>query len=291
MIETVAFVGLGAMGLPMAKNALKKGFAAVGFDLSADRPGALVEAGGRAAVSAAAAAREADAAFVMLPDAPEVEAALFGKDGIAAGAKPGFLVVNGSTMAPARGRALAERAAAAGLRLLEAPVTGGTKGAIAASLVFMVGGAADDLAEARPLLAALGGAVHHIGGHGSGLAMKLVNNALSIATTALVAEATEAGRRFGLDRKMILDVVTSGTGDSYSLRERLPRMIAENYALGFAIDLAHKDLTLALEMAASAGAAMPTVAAAREAYSRARARGLGALDTSAIGRHYAGEGK
>ena len=288
MTQTIGFIGLGTMGRPMARNLLKKGFRVVGHDIRRDRVEAAAGDGVETAASAAAVARDAAIVVAMLPDFAEVEQAAFGPDGMAAAARRGLLFVNASTMSPTRGRELAGRVADRGFRLLEAPVARGIRGAISGTLCFFVGGAEADLAEARPALAVMGSDIHHIGGYGDALALKLVNNALSISTNALVAEAVALGAKWGLDRQRMLDILSTSSGDSYSLREKLPRMIKGDFAPGFAIDLAHKDLSLALQLAAELKAALPMVGLARETYGQARAKGLGPEDTSALCKLYAG---
>jgi 3-hydroxyisobutyrate dehydrogenase-like beta-hydroxyacid dehydrogenase len=286
MTQTIGFIGLGIMGQPMARNLLRKGFGLVVYDVVAERARAVVADGAKAAPAPAEVARQADIVVAMLPDFPEVEQAVFGQNGVADAARPELLLINASTMAPGAGRVLAGRVVAAGFRLLEAPVARGIRGAIAGTLCFFVGGGEKDLAAARPVLQAMGSDIYHVGGFGDALALKLVNNALSIATNALIAEATTLGARWGLDRQRMLDILMTSSGDSYALREKLPRMITGDFRPGFAIDLAYKDLSLALQLAAEMNAPLPVVALAREIYGRARAAGLGGQDTSALARLY-----
>jgi 3-hydroxyisobutyrate dehydrogenase-like beta-hydroxyacid dehydrogenase len=287
MTLTIGFIGLGTMGQPMACNLLKKGFRVVGHDIARERTRAVARDGVEAAASPAAVARTADIVVAMLPDFAEVEQAAFGADGLAAAARHQLLFINASTMSPTRGRELARRVRDKGFRLLEAPVARGIRGAIAGTLCFFVGGAEADLAEARPALAAMGSDIHHVGGFGDALALKLVNNALSISTNALIAEAIALGAKWGLDRQRMFDILSTSSGDSYALREKLPRMIKGDFRPGFAIDLAYKDLSLALQLAAEMKAALPMVGLAREAYGLVRAKGLGSEDTSALAKLYA----
>lgn len=290
MTQTIGFIGLGTMGQPMARNLAKKGFDLVVYDLAAERAQALAADGVMAAPAPAEVARAADIVVAMLPDFPEVEQAVFGRGGVAEAARPGLLLINASTMGPVAGRKLANRVHEHGFRLLEAPVARGIRGAIAGTLCFFVGGAEKDLAAARPVLQAMGSDIYHVGGFGDALALKLVNNALSIATNALIAEAVALGAKWGLDRQRMLDILTTSSGDSYALREKLPRMIAGDFRPGFAIDLAYKDLSLALQLAAEMKTPLPVVGLAREIYGRARAEGLGSQDTSAVSQLYDGAG-
>jgi 3-hydroxyisobutyrate dehydrogenase len=290
MTQTIGFIGLGTMGQPMARNLAKKGFNLVVYDVVADRARALAADGATAATAPAEVARQADIVVAMLPDFPEVEQAVFGRDGVADAARPGLLLINASTMGPVAGRKLANRVHEHGFRLLEAPVARGIRGAIAGTLCFFVGGAEKDLAAARPVLQAMGSDIYHVGGFGDALALKLVNNALSITTNALIAEAVALGAKWGLDRQRMLDILTTSSGDSYALREKLPRMIAGDFRPGFAIDLAYKDLSLALHLAAEMKTPLPVVGLACEIYDRARAEGLGSQDTSAVSQLYDGAG-
>lgn len=288
MTKTIGFIGLGTMGQPMARNLSRKGFDLVVYDVATERARTLAADGAKAAAAPAEVAREADIVVAMLPDFPEVEQAVFGRDGVAEAARGALLLVNASTMGPVAGRKLATRVHERGFRLLEAPVARGIRGAIAGTLCFFVGGAEKDLAAARPVLQAMGSDIYHVGGFGDALALKLVNNALSIATNALVSEAVALGAKWGLDRKQMLDILSTSSGDSYALREKLPRMIAGDFKPGFAIDLAYKDLSLALQLAAELKAPLPLVGLAREVYGHARAEGLGIEDTSAVSKLYGG---
>lgn len=195
MTQTIGFIGLGTMGRPMARNLLRKGFGLVVYDVVAERARAVVADGAKAATAPAEVARQANIVVAMLPDFPEVEQAVFGRGSVADALRPELLLINASTMAPGAGRVLAGRVAAAGFRLLEAPVARGIRGAIAGTLCFFVVGGEKDLAAARPVLQAMGSDIYHVGGFGDALALKLVNNSLSIATNALIAEAVALGAK------------------------------------------------------------------------------------------------
>jgi 3-hydroxyisobutyrate dehydrogenase len=280
----IAVVGLGTMGLPMARRLVAAGHDVVGCDLVPERARLL---GAEVAESPAPAAAGADCTILSLPSPQAVEETLLGPDGVAAGARPGSLVIDMSTSPPA----LARRAAAAlpHLAVLDAPVSGGPRGAEDASLTVMVGGDEAAFARARPLLETLGRLVVHVGPHGAGQAAKLCNNLIAGATMAALAEACAVARREGLDAATLYALLTASTGDSRVLRTRYPLAGADPahpsgdaYAPLFALDLIAKDLELALELAAERGLELPVAAAALASYRSAQARGLGGLDYSAV---------
>lgn len=279
---SVGFVGVGAIGRPMARNLVEKGFEVTVCDIDAARASAVA-----AEIGAGVAAAPADLVptcgliVVMVPDAPEVEAVCFGERGIVAGGPRDLLIVNTTTMDPARSRALAARGAAHGFRLLEAPVTRGVAGAEVGQLCFFIGGETADLERARPVLEAMGTDLRHVGGMGEGLAMKLVHNVISITTSALLGEAIALGSRWGLSKRQMLEYMQDCNADSYQFRQKLPRMISGDFSPGFAIDLGHKDLSIVLAIAGQLKTCLPLAATARETLGAARARGLGGLDTCA----------
>jgi 3-hydroxyisobutyrate dehydrogenase len=280
----VAVVGLGTMGLPMARHLAAAGHDVVGCDLDPART-ALLDAS--VAPSPREAAQRADCVVLSLPSPQAVEEALLGPDGAGAGARPGTLVIDMSTSPPA----LARRAAGelAGLDVLDAPVSGGPRGAEEATLTVMVGGDAAAFARARPLLETVGGLVVHVGPHGAGQAAKLCNNLIAGATMAAIAEACAIARREGLDAGTLYELVTASTGDSRVLRTRFPlggvdpaHPSSQGFAPLFALDLIAKDLALALELAGEHGLELPVGGAALAAYRRAQEAGHGRLDYSAV---------
>ncbi len=270
----VAFVGLGTMGLPMARHLVAAGHDVVGCDLDPERARAL---GAGVAATAAEAAAGADVAILSLP-APEIVAQ------VADELPRDLLLVDMSTGPPALARRLAETFAAA----LDAPVSGGPRGAETGTLTVMVGGSTDDFARAEPLLRALGRPVH-VGGPGAGQAAKLCNNLIAGVTMAAVAEACALATAEGLDATTLYDLLTSSTGDSRVLRTRFPlagadsaHPVSNGYEALFALDLIAKDLALAGALAEEHGVAVPVAEAAREAYREAQAAGFGRLDYSAV---------
>jgi 3-hydroxyisobutyrate dehydrogenase len=281
----VGMIGVGTMGLPMARRLLAAGHDVVACDADTGRAASL---GGPVAATPAEAAGSADAVVTSLPSPEAVEEVVLGPDGIAKTVRDGALLLEMSTSPPALARRLA--AALEGrVDVLDAPVSGGPRGAEDGSLTVMVGGAPEAFARAEPLLRALGSLVVHVGGHGAGQAAKLCNNLVAGATMAALAEACAVAVREGLDPATLYELLTRSTGDSRVLRTRFPlpgadpsHPVAQGYAPLFAVDLIAKDLGLALELADGHEVPAPVARAAHAAYLAARERGLGALDYSAV---------
>ena len=283
-MTTVAFVGIGRMGRLMVPHLVAAGHAVRTFDLA---PGAPLERAVPCASSAEAAAG-ADVAITMLPSPAAVRAAVLGPGGLAERLAPGSIAIDMSTSPPALARELAASLGAHGVEVLDAPVSGGTIGARAGTLVIMVGGATAVFARAEPLLAALGSSVVHVGAHGQGQAAKLCNNLLAGVNMAAIAQAVALARREGIDAKVFYDLVTASTGDSRVLRTRYPAAVnettpaAHGFEPMFTVDLMEKDLALAEQLAGRHGIGSEPLAAALALYRRAQADGLGALDYSAV---------
>jgi 3-hydroxyisobutyrate dehydrogenase len=282
----VAFVGLGTMGLPMARNLAAAGHEVVAVDADAERVGLL---GARSAETPAEAAAAADVALLSLPSADAVEEVVFGPHGVLTGARPGFAVVDMSTSPPALARFFATELAKEAVDWLDAPVSGGPRGAEAASLTIMVGGRQGTVERLRPLLEDLGSLVVRVGDAGAGQAAKLCNNLVAGVTMVALAEACALAVREGIEPVVLYDLLTRSTGDSRVLRMRFPlggvdphHPASRGYEPLFALDLMGKDLDLALELADAHGAATPVARAARGSYAEAQERGLGRLDYSAV---------
>lgn len=282
----VAFIGLGTMGLPMARNLLAAGHPVVAVDADPSRAALL---GAPVAATPAEAAGAADVALLSLPSPAAVEEVVLGASGLRAGARPGFAVLDMSTGPPALARTLAAELGRERIDSLDAPVSGGPRGAEAASLTIMVGGDREAFEAQRPLLEALGGLVVHVGPAGAGQAAKLCNNLIAGATMAAIAEACAVAEREGIDPVVLYDLLTRSTGDSRVLRTRFPiagvspeHPASHGYEPLFSLDLMVKDLELALELAAARGVEAPVASASRERYREAQARGEGPLDYSAV---------
>jgi 3-hydroxyisobutyrate dehydrogenase len=293
----VGFVGLGHMGIPMSRRLVAAGYHVRGFDTSADARRAFAEitgdgapgGGGVTAVDELAAVGDgADAVILMLPDSDVVERVLLGRlaaetavfaestgreaGGLLAALPAGMTVIDMSSSDPARTQVLAERVAAAGVTLIDAPVSGGVAGARAGSLTVMVGGPATVFAEFRPMLSAIGSRVVHAGDVGAGHAVKALNNLLSAATLLASSEALIAGRRFGLDPAVMLEIINGSSGRSASTETKWPNyVLTGKYDAGFALRLMIKDIRLALAIERATGVpatASEAVVAAWEAAGR-----------------------
>lgn len=282
----VAFIGLGTMGLPMARNLLAAGHAVVAVDADPERAALL---GAPTAATPADAAETTDVSLLSLPSAAAVEEVVLGAEGVRAGAAAGYAVVDMSTGPPALARRLAEELRAAGLHCLDAPVSGGPRGAEAATLTIMVGGTQEAFASLRALLDELGSLVVHVGPAGAGQTAKLCNNLVAGVTMTAIAEACALAEREGIDPAVLYNLLTRSTGDSRVLRTRFPlagvsgeHPSSQAYAPLFSLDLMAKDLDLALELAAAAGVQAFVTEASRSRYLQAQGQGLGALDYSAV---------
>ena len=256
-IKSVAFIGLGAMGVPMTRNLLKAGFSVHAHDLSAAALEAAARDGARAARSLAEAVKDADCVFTMLPMGADVESVYRGPDGLLARTRPGTLLVDSSTISSAVSRTLAAESKAAGRRMLDAPVSGGTPGAHAGTLTFMVGGEAADVDQIRPVLEAMGKRVVHVGPHGAGHTAKLCNNMLSGACMVATTEALALGAANGIDPVVLSEVMRTSSGANYALEKYSPYPgvmpnvpSSNNYKGGFRSDFQLKDMRLAKQLAA-----------------------------------------
>jgi 3-hydroxyisobutyrate dehydrogenase len=268
----VGFVGLGNMGMPMARRLAAAGYHVRCFDTSAEVMRSLADADGLTAAAALTAVGDgAVAVILMLPDSDVVEQVLLA-DGLLASLAPGSMVIDMSSSDPARTRELAPRAAQAGVTLIDAPVSGGVAGALAGSLTIMVGGPAEAFAAARPMLAAIGARVLHAGDIGAGHAVKALNNLLSAAHLIATSEALIAGRRFGLDPAVMLEIINGSSGRSASTESKWPRyVLTDSFDSGFTVRLMVKDLRLALGIERGTGTACPVSEAILTAWSAAAA--------------------
>jgi 2-hydroxy-3-oxopropionate reductase len=281
-MTTVAFIGLGIMGGPMAANLVKAGFEVVGHNRSPDKVDALVDAGGRGADSVAEAVRDADVIITMVPDSPDVEEVATGEDGIFAHARKGALYIDMSTIRPDVAVRVAEAGGSAGLRVLDAPVSGGEAGAKEASLSIMVGGEPDDFAAARPVLDAVGRTIVHVGPAGSGQTVKAANQLIVAGNIELLAEAVVFLEAYGVDTGAALEVLGGGLAGSTVLDRKGANMLAREFAPGFRLALHHKDLGIVTSAAREAGVVIPLGAVVAQLVAALVARGDGGLDHSGL---------
>ena len=281
-MSTVAFVGLGIMGDPMARHLVAAGHDVVGHNRSPEKTRPLVDAGGRAAGSVAEAVDGADVVALMLPDSPDVTEVLTGQ--VFDAAAPGTLIVDFSTIRPDVARDLAEQAQARGLRMIDAPVSGGQAGAENAALSIMVGGAEADVADARPLLDAVGTTVVHVGPPGAGQTVKAANQLIVAGNIALLAEALLFLEAHGADLPAAVEVLGGGLAGSAVLNQKAQKMLDGDFAPGFRIDLHHKDMGIVMSAAREAGVATPVGGLVAQLVGATRAAGDGGLDHSALHR-------
>jgi 3-hydroxyisobutyrate dehydrogenase len=284
MIETVGFIGLGIMGQGMARNLLKAGFTLHIWNRTASRMDALVAEGAQPAHSPADLAAKCDLIVVCVSDTPDVVSVLTGDEppGALHGLRPGSLVIDMSTISPHTTRDLAARLAEKGARMLDAPVSGGSEGAARGTLSIMVGGAAEDFERARPLFAAMGKTITHVGGPGDGQMVKLVNQILVVGNALAMSEALLFAQAGGLDLPKTLAAVAPGAAGSWMLSNRGPQILARDWRPGFTIDLQQKDVRLILGAADQLGVPVLATSLVFNLYRTLQAEGLGAEGNHAL---------
>lgn len=282
MSARVGVVGLGIMGSGMANNLLARGHQVSVWNRTATRAEPFAAAGATVCATAAELAAGNDIVLVCVSDTPDVEAVLFGPNGVAAGAAPGSLVVDASTISPDATRLFAERMAGQQVGYLDAPVSGGSEGAAKGTLSIMVGGDAADLERARPVLEAIGATITHVGPVGSGQTCKLVNQVLVVLNMLAVSEALLLAQAGGLDLDATIAAVESGAAGSWMLSNRGPQVLRRDWRPGFTIDLQQKDLRLVLEAADSLGIGLLATASVFQLYRCLQADGLGGEGNHAL---------
>jgi 3-hydroxyisobutyrate dehydrogenase len=278
----IGFVGLGAMGGAMAGHLVKRGHPVAGFDVNRERVEAAALAGVAPAATPAEAAQAADVVMSSLPHPAAVREAHLGADGVLSRARPGTVLVDLSTIDPDTWKDVARAAGERGLACLDAPVSGGPAEAADGRLVFLVGGEAAVLERCRPILAALGSEIHHVGPLGSAQVVKIVNNVMSVGNVAIAAEAMVLGVKAGLDPQRLFDILSTSGGRSHHFLKRFPHVLAGDFAPRFSIALSRKDLGLAARLAESLGVPMLTTAVVRQVYEAAAAAGLDGQDMAAV---------
>jgi 3-hydroxyisobutyrate dehydrogenase len=272
------------MGAAMAANLARAGFPLTVWNRTPGRAPELAALGVATAGTPAEAVAAAAIVVICVADTPDVEAVLFGDDGVVDGAKPGTLVIDCSTIAPSGSWDFAARLRERDLRMVDAPVSGGSEGARNATLTIFVGGDERDVGHARPVLDALGRTITHVGPIGAGQAVKAVNQVILAGTYLGVAEGIVLAMKAGLDVEQVVGALGGGAAQSWVLANRSGRMIDNDYPLGFKVALHRKDLGIALELASQLGAALPVSALAAQLESGLIARGHGEEDMSALAR-------
>jgi 3-hydroxyisobutyrate dehydrogenase len=281
-MQQVALLGLGIMGMGMARNLIKAGVPLTVYNRSADKAQALAAEGAQVAATPREAAAQADVVISMVADDAASRAVWLGDDGALAGIKRNTLLIESSTLSITWVRELAALAAERGCQFLDAPVAGSRPAAEAGELVFFVGGEASALEQARPLFDAMGRRAEHLGLMGSGATMKLVNNLMGGVQLAVLAEGLVLAEQAGLDMEKVVPLLINGAPGSPLVKGKAARIVARDYHTDFALRWMHKDLGYALNAAVEEGVPMPTVAAARELYRFAIAHGHGDDDFAAV---------
>ena len=260
----VGFIGVGQMGIHMARHVLEAGFDLVVYDVSKDAAVSLLEKGAQWADTPKEVARACSMVITCLPTPQVVEGVIYGADGLKAGWKPGDIYIDMSTNSVSGVRKIAEDAAAMGVGMLDAPVSGGTRGADAGTLTIMVGGEAAVLEQARPVLEPMANKIFHVGSVGCGDVAKLVNNLIGLGCNSISAEGFALGVKAGIDAQVLYDLLTISTADNWSLRQYPNSTFKGNFKPGFKISLAYKDIGLALGLGAEYGVPLPVAEAVRE---------------------------
>lgn len=285
-MNTIGFVGLGSMGLPMARNLLKKGFTVSGFDVRSEALSEMAAAGGRAATAAADAADGADALVLMVVNEDQSNSALFADGALQALPENGAVIVM-ATCPPGAVAGLAERVEAAGRRFVDAPVSGGVVGAAAGSLTIMAAAPRATFEAVRPVLEAMGDKVFHVGERpGQGATVKAVNQLLCGVHLAAAAEALALAAKVGVDLAVLMQILSGSAASSWMLRDRGPRMLRPDPEVTSAVDIFVKDLGIVLEAGRDAKAALPLAALAHQLFLATSGRGDGAADDSQVIRAY-----
>ncbi|MCH2515412.1 MAG: NAD(P)-dependent oxidoreductase [Dehalococcoidia bacterium] len=276
--ERIGFVGLGMMGLPMAKNLVEAGYTVTVFDLDA---GAIEEAqgfGASPASTGAEVAAQSDIIITMVPDSPHVEAAIAGNGGIIEGIRAESVVIEMSTILPETGKRMAELLAEKGADFVDAPVTGGVAGAEAGSMSILVGGDAEAFERTLPVLSVLGGDITHMGPVGAGHTTKIANQLIGVATLAGLSEAFVLAKKSGLDMQTFYDAVKNGAGRSWALETLGPKILKGDFSPGFMVKHMQKDLRLAGQLADDTGTSIPTTSLIAQLYHAVQAESPEAIN-------------
>jgi 3-hydroxyisobutyrate dehydrogenase len=278
----IGFIGLGIMGRGMAANILRAGYPLMVWNRTAARADDLVKMGATTAATPAALAAQCDIMIVCVSDTPDVTAVVLGENGAIHGIQPGALLIDCSTISPQATREIAAQIEAKGAFMLDAPISGGSEGAANGTLSIMIGGAAEQVERARPLLAAMGKTITHVGGQGAGQTVKLVNQIMVVGTMLAVGEGLLFAQAGGLDLEKTLAAISQGAAGSWMLSNRGPQLLARDWRPGFTIDLQQKDLRLALEAADQMGVPVVATSLIFNLYRTLQQQGLGGEGNHAL---------
>jgi len=279
---SIAFLGLGIMGLPMAGHLLKAGFPLTVYNRTAERAKDLVQAGARQAATPAKAASGADIVISMVTDGPDVEQVLMGTEGAVHGARPGAVFIDMSTISPETAQKLADALSRYQIEFLDAPVSGGDVGARNATLTIMVGGKQEVFEQARTVFEILGKRVTHIGPAGSGQVVKACNQAVAAVNLLAVCEALALAEKNGIDPQAVIHVLSGGASQSWSLENLGPRIVKGDFTPGFMVKLLQKDLNIVLSMARRSSLALPGTTLVQRLLDENAAHGEGEEGTQAL---------
>ncbi|MBN1482664.1 2-hydroxy-3-oxopropionate reductase [candidate division KSB1 bacterium] len=281
-MEKIGFIGLGIMGKPMCLNLLKAGFSVTAWNRTTAKIDAVVKAGARAADSPQDVAKKSDIIITMVSDSPDVEEVILGDSGVVHGAQSGSVVIDMSTISPAVTRSIAAALAEKNVEMLDAPVSGGDTGAINGTLAIMVGGKRHVYDRCRPVFAALGTSITHVGDHGMGQTVKLCNQILVSVTNMAVCEAVTFASASGVDPRIMIEATKNGAAGSWQLANLGPKMVDRDFAPGFMIDLQQKDLRLALDAVHQVRLATPALGLVHQLFNGNQAHGEGKEGTQAL---------
>jgi len=285
LAEAVAVVGLGSMGMGMAQSLLRAGAQVAGCDVNPEAVSRLRDVGGRGATNPAEAARDAGVVLVVVVNAAQTAAVLFGPDGAVAAMAPGGVVVSSATMSPQEARGLAAQCAAAGVHYLDAPMSGGAARAAEGALTFMASGSKEAFARARPVLDAVARTVYELGDEaGIGASFKIVNQLLAGVHIAAACEAITLAKRLDLDLARVYEVITASAGNSWMFENRIPHVLEGDYAPRSAVDIFTKDLGIVSDIGRQNRFPMPIAASALQMFLMTAAAGMGRDDDASVAR-------
>ena len=282
MAQVIGFIGLGIMGRPMARNLLKAGYSLVVHSRSRGPVDEIAGAGAKIGTSPRDVAAQCDVLITMLPNSPDVEQVVLGRDGVIEGARHGMILLDMSTISPLVSQKIGAALAQKSVQMLDAPVSGGEKGAIDGVLSIMVGGDKAVFDKALPIFQAMGKTITHLGPLGAGGFTKLANQIIVAVNLTALGEALTLAKKAGLDRELTLTALAGGLAGSKCLDQKKPNYVANTYNPGFKIDLHYKDLGLIMESARALGVPLPATAAVQELFSALRVKGRGGLDHSGV---------
>ncbi len=278
----IGFIGTGLMGFPMARNLLRAGFPVTAYNRTRSRAEPLASEGGRIAESPRGVASVSDVVITIVSDTPDVQQVILGKDGIVESARPGMVVIDMSTISPKATRSIAADLAARGVEMLDAPVSGGEKGAIEATLSIMAGGKREVFDKCRPIFEAMGKRLVYCGGNGQGQMVKLCNQIAIAGNLVACAEAVAFAKKAGLDPMTMIEAVGAGAAGSWVINVLGPKMASHDFAPGFMVKLQQKDLRLVMEAASELGVSVPGAMLANQLFTSVESEGHGDYGTQSL---------